>query len=79
MTEVRRPGAFYGTNLQGRESAPGRGPERAGFRERTMNFPGAPQRPVEGAVTGPEAPPVEIDHLYNQVDLDQLDPLGRGG
>lgn len=80
MTEVKRPGVFYGTNVSGNRPVPAV-QERGGMREGTLNHPGARQRPVEGAVTGPEAPPIEIDHLYNQVDLDELSPMEgpRGG
>lgn len=37
-----------------------------------MNIPNARQIPVEGAVTGPDAPPVSVDEVYSRLDLDQL-------
>jgi len=43
--------------------------------EGTMNIPNARQVPVEGAVTGPEAPLASVDLIRGQMDLDQLDDM----
>jgi hypothetical protein len=40
--------------------------------ESTMNIPGARQIPVEGAVTGPDAPSVQLDTVYGTTSLDDL-------
>lgn len=39
-----------------------------------MNIPKARQIPVEGAVTGPDAPPAEVDEVYGTASLDDLLP-----
>ncbi|HYF77572.1 MAG TPA: hypothetical protein VD973_10600 [Symbiobacteriaceae bacterium] len=79
--EQKQPGAFYGANVQGADHAvkgvgddrPSGSPRRM---ESTMNIPRARQIPVEGAVTGPEAPPAHVDEIYAQASLDDLDELG---
>lgn len=81
--EQRQPGAFYGANVKGANQAvrdvgddrPSASPRRM---ESTMNIPRARQIPVEGAVTGPDAPPANVDEIYAQVDLDDLGDLGIG-
>ena len=40
-----------------------------------MNIPRARQVPVEGAVTGPEAPPPRVDLIRGQMEIDQLDDM----
>lgn len=79
--EQRQPGAFYGANVKGADRAvrgvgddrPSGSPRRM---ESTMNIPKARQIPVEGAVTGPEAPPAIVDEIFAQADLDDLGDLG---
>lgn len=81
--EQKQPGAFYGAKVKGADHAvsgvgddrPSASPRRM---ESTMNIPRARQIPVEGAVTGPEAPPANVDEIYAQVDLDDLADLGMG-
>lgn len=79
--EQQRPGAFYGSNIIGAERAATGGDDRpAGSTRRmesTMNIPRSRQVPVEGAVTGPEAPPAHLDELYGETDLDHLNQRGR--
>jgi hypothetical protein len=79
VSEQLRPGAFYGANVQGAERPAKGGDDRPSGSprrmERTMNIPGARQIPVEGAVTGPNAPSVDVDVVYGQADLDDLDDL----
>lgn len=78
--EQRSTGAFYGANVEGPlqkiprvgDDRPSGSPRRM---ESTMNIPNARQIPVEGAVTGPEAPPVRIDAVRGRADLDDLDDL----
>jgi hypothetical protein len=76
MTERREPGAFYGVNIKGADRPAPVGDDRPSGSplnlESTMNSPNARQVPVEGAVTGPEAPPAQVDHVYGAVDLDDL-------
>lgn len=76
MAEQRKPGAFYGANIQGAERTARGGDDRpAGSTrrmERTANLPNARQIPVEGAVTGPDAPPANVDEVYARADLDHL-------
>lgn len=76
MAEQKKPGAFYGANILGAEKAARGGDDRpAGSTrrvERTANLPSARQIPVEGAVTGPGAPPANVDEIYAHADLDQL-------
>jgi hypothetical protein len=79
--EQKQPGAFYGANVRGADHAvKGVGDDRPSGSSRrmesTMNIPGARQIPVEGAVTGPEAPPAQVDEIYAQASLDDLDELG---
>lgn len=74
------PGAFYGANVEGPLQ---RIPRVSGARfgspprrmEPTMNIPKARQIPVEGAVTGPEAPPARVDAIRGRVGLDDLDEM----
>lgn len=79
VSEEKQPGAFYGANIQGKlNRAPRVGDDRpAGGRngpmERTMNMPNARQIPIEGAVTGPDAPSISVDEVYARADLDDLD------
>lgn len=77
MAEYREPGAFYGTNVRGAREAADGGDDRpggAGRRaEKGANLPGARQIPVEGAVTGPDAPPVDVDEIHGHADLDDLE------
>lgn len=76
MADQDRPRAFYGVNVEG----PGRpvrmGDDRpSGSRrqmESLMNVPNARSVPVEGAVTGPEAPAPEVDEITASIDLDDL-------
>lgn len=75
-----RPGVFYGARVEGPLGfAPRVGDDRPSGSTRrmesTMNIPRARQVPVEGAVTGPEAPPADVDIIRGQLDLDQLDDL----
>lgn len=78
--EQRTPGLFYGANLEGPlqriprvgDDRPSGSPRRA---EATMNIPNARQIPVEGAVTGPEAPPARVDAIRGRANLDDLDDL----
>jgi hypothetical protein len=83
VTEQRQPGAFYGANVRGAERAARGGDDRPSGSPRrmesTMNVPGARQIPVEGAVTGPDAPPVDVDEIYARADLDDLDDLTGNG
>ncbi|HYG58715.1 MAG TPA: hypothetical protein VD902_11715 [Symbiobacteriaceae bacterium] len=80
MSEKTRPGAFYGAVIRGADQAarsagddrPSASPRHM---ERTMNIPTARQIPIEGAMTGPEAPTVEVDEIYSHADLDELGPL----
>ncbi len=75
--EQRQPGAFYGANIEGPlrsiprvgDDRPSASPRRA---EQTMNIPRARQIPVEGAVTGPDAPPAQVDVVRGTADLDDL-------
>jgi hypothetical protein len=79
VAELRKPGAFYGANIKGAARAVRGGDDRPSASprrmERTMNVPNAEQIPVEGAVTGAEAPPASVDEVYSQADLDQIDRL----
>lgn len=79
MAEHREPGAFYGANVRGAARAARGGDDRPASSPRrmesTMNVPGARQIPVEGAVTGPDAPPIEVDEVYGHADLDDLNRL----
>lgn len=78
--EQHTPGAFYGANLEGPirriprvgDDRPSSSPRKA---ESTMNIPNARQIPVEGAVTGPEAPPLRLDAIRGRADLENLDDL----
>jgi hypothetical protein len=78
--EQRQPGAFYGANVHGADRAAKGGDDRPASSPRrmesTMNFPGGRQIPVEGAVTGPDAPPAMVDEVYARADLDDLVDLG---
>lgn len=81
VAEQKQPGAFYGANVEGTARVPRVGDDRPSgspFKgmESTMNIPNARQIPVEGAVTGPEAPPIHLDEVYARADLDDLD-IGR--
>lgn len=77
MAEQQGPGAYYGANVRGParvakgvgDDRPSGSPEHV---ESTMNIPRARQRPVEGAVTGPHAPPLHMDEVYSRSDLDGL-------
>lgn len=79
MAEQKQPGAFYGANIKGANHAVPVGDDRPSSSPRrmesTMNIPGARQIPVEGAVTGPDAPPAEVDVIYSQASLDELNRL----
>ncbi len=82
LAEQKRPEAFTGANVEGADRAPRTGDDRpaGGTRgpvESTMSMPKARQVPVEGAVTGPEAPPAEVDEVYERADLDRLQRLDR--
>ncbi|MFZ5815472.1 MAG: hypothetical protein ACOY93_09260 [Bacillota bacterium] len=80
--EQRTPGAFYGANVEGPlqkiprvgDDRPSPSPRRV---ESTMNIPKARQIPVEGAVTGPEAPPAHVDEIRATASLEDLDDLTR--
>lgn len=75
--EQRTPGVFYGAFIQGPlqriprvgDDRPSSSPRRM---ESTMNIPKARQIPVEGAVTGPEAPPAQLDAVFGRASLDDL-------
>ena len=75
-----RPGVYYGARIEGPlkrvapvgDDRPSGSPRR---RESTMNIPGARQIPVEGAVTGPDAPLPEVDLVRGQMPIDELDDL----
>jgi len=77
MTEERRTGAFYGVNVQGADKpakgADDRPSSSPRHMESTMNIPTARQIPVEGAVTGPDAPPAQVDKVFSHTDLDRLE------
>jgi len=80
--EHRQPGAFYGAKIEGPiGSVPRVGDDRPSGSNRrmesTMNIPNARQIPVEGAVTGPEAPPAQVDVVRGTADLDDLNELVR--
>ncbi len=75
-----RPGVFYGARIEGPlgRAAPVGDDRPSGStrrRESTMNIPRARQVPVEGAVTGPEAPPPRVDLIRGQMEIDQLDDM----
>lgn len=82
MAEQKRAYAFYGANVRGANRAvkgvgddrPSGSPREA---ESTMNVPGARQVPVEGAVTGPEAAPAQVDEIYETAPLDDLPHIDR--
>ena len=81
VVEQKQPGAFYGANVKGADHAvKGVGDDRPSasprHMESTMNIPRARQIPVEGAVTGPDAPPAVVDEIYARADLDDLEDLG---
>lgn len=81
MEKKQITGAFYGANLQGPlQKLPKVGDDRPSGSthrmESTMNIPKARQIPVEGAVTGPEAPPVSVDVIRGTKELDELGDLG---
>lgn len=82
-TGMVRPGIFYGARIEGPLGrAPRVGDDRPGGSARrvesTMNIPRARQIPVEGAITGPEAPaPPQVDLIRGQLGLEQLDDLAR--
>lgn len=75
--EQRSPGLFYGANVEGPlqriprvgDDRPSSSPRR---KESSMNIPNARQIPVEGAVTGPEAPPAQIDAIRGRANLEDL-------
>jgi hypothetical protein len=75
--ELRTPGAFYGAKVEGPlqriprlgDDRPSGSPRRI---ESTMNIPNARQIPVEGAVTGPEAPPMRMNAIRGHAHLDDL-------
>ena len=77
LPEQNTPGAFYGVRVRGMNKIPRVGDDRPSgsprHMESTMNIPNARQIPVEGAVTGPEAPPIDLDEVYARADLDDLD------
>lgn len=78
--EHRSPGLFYGTKVEGPlqrisrvgDDRPSRAPRRM---ESAMNIPNARQIPVEGAVTGPEAPPANLDAIRGRADFEALGDL----
>lgn len=76
MANEQGPGAYYGANVRGAARAVRGGDDRpSGSHKRmesTMNIPRARQIPVEGAVTGPEAAPIQMDEVYSRSDLDEL-------
>lgn len=80
--EQQTHGAFYGANVQGSlgriprvgDDRPSSSPRRM---ESSMNIPNARQVPVEGAVTGPEAPPAQVDAIRGRASLDALDDQAR--
>jgi len=81
-TGTVRPGIFYGARIEGPLGrAPRVGDDRpsgsARRMESTMNIPRARQIPVEGAVTGPDAPVPEVDLIRGHMGLEQLDDLAR--
>lgn len=77
VPEQTQPGAFYGSRVQGANRAVQGGDDRPSGSPRrmesTMNIPGARQVPVEGAMTGPEAPTIEVDEIYARANLDDLE------
>ena len=81
VSEKTQPGAFYGANVEGAMRAARGADDRPSgsprHMERTMNIPGARQVPVEGAMTGPDAPIMEVDEIYHRADLDELNQLGQ--
>jgi hypothetical protein len=76
MAEQKEPGAFYGVNVRGADRPAPVGDDRPSgsprHLESTMNIPNARQVPVEGAVTGPDAPPAHVDKVFAAIDLDDL-------
>ncbi|MFZ5823146.1 MAG: hypothetical protein ACOY94_02190 [Bacillota bacterium] len=78
--EHRSPGVFYGAKVEGPlqriprvgDDRPSSSPRRM---EATMNIPNARQIPVEGAVTGPEAPPATLDAIRGRAEFESLDDL----
>jgi hypothetical protein len=80
VAEQNQPGAFYGAKVVGSQQVPHVGDDRPSGSPRrmesTMNTPNARQIPVEGAVTGPDAPPLSLDVVYARADLDDLEQQG---
>ena len=80
QSDALRPGAFYGARIEGPlhrvprvgDDRPSGSPRRM---EATMNIPKARQIPVEGAVTGSEAPTAQVDLIRGQMDIEHLDDM----